>query len=1082
MSEQTRLTEKGTRASDARERQWEEVIGKYLAEMEKLPGEAARSHRFSILANQLLGCQPGLIEDFVSGIEKDLRVRQKDRMLRGRADALFGNAIIEFESKIPKSLPQAESQLRYYVAIVWSSERPDDRRPYLCIATDGVRFRTYSPFARDPKASEIKEDEVGLTLLEESDWTKIAPHEVFYWLDRHFVRQEILHPTTELIEKDFGARSHAFQTVKAALLSLWQEVKNGNPFSTIYDNWDKYLRTAYGSDVAGDELFVRHTYLATLAKLMSWMRITDSKSLPDDAQIVEMLEGRLFKAQGIENFIEEDFFSWVCRSSAVKQGVAVTRWLFSMLQNYNLRELAEDVLKALYQQLVDPEMRHDLGEYYTPDWLAHRIVRRLLDENPHGKLLDPACGSGTFLYLAIREKAEKLGRSGRTLNHILDSVYGIDVHPLAVIIAKTNYILALGDLLSKRKGRIAIPIYLANALKLPQMDEHQSIVLVNGTPVPALPQRITRDAGLYDLAIELANEYATQHKGSPTGLEGFREFLVQNRFSGASDMALAIGLFHIAEMFKGFIESDRDTIWAFILKNIFKPIFLKWKFDFVVGNPPWIAFRYLQPEYQQFVKRHVTELYGLIRKRVELITHLEMASLFLLRAADLYLKDGGKIAFVMPRSVFTADQHDGLRRGTFRLRESPGRRLVWKELWDCEHVEPLFNVPACVLIAERMEREQATQAEQARVLGQVITGKLGVKNASLVESEAVLTLSRVGFSLHTRGTQSFWAPGDPVPARPPSPYKDRFSQGATIVPRAFWFVRIRESPLGFNRHLPPLETAERARQEAKGPYKGVSFRDNVESEFLYLTLLSTDLVPFGHLEYRLIVLPLEAKAEQYRLVRADEARHRGFLCLSRWLQTAASEWERLRGPKAKNMTIYERLDRVHALTRQDPKARYRVAYSRSGTFLAAALVEAKEASLRIDTQTIRTRGFIADNTAYHYETDDLAESQYLVAVLNAPAVDAAVKPMQSRGLWGPRDFHKKVLELPIPEFDPKNAVHRRLAELGAECTEKVKNWLDKGGAGTIKSIGKLRSMVRDMLSDELAEIDSLVKKMPGLGE
>jgi SAM-dependent methyltransferase len=1082
MKKQSRLGEKGTRTTDARERQWEEVIGRYLTEMGKLPGEPARSHRFSILANELLGCQPGLIEDYLSGIEKHLRVRQKDRMLRGRADALFGSAIIEFESQIPKNLPQAESQLRRYVAIVWSRERPEERRPYLCIATDGVRFRTYSPAVGDPGAAEITDHDVQLTLLEESDWSKLEAREVFYWLDRHFVRQEILHPTTELIERDFGARSHAFQTVKAALLSLWQDVKKENPFAVIYDNWDQNLRTAYGSDVGGDELFVRHTYLATLAKLMSWMRITESKSLPEDGEVVDMLEGRLFKAQGIENFIEEDFFSWVSRAGAVSHGLAVTRWLFSMLQNYNLRELSEDVLKALYQQLVDPEMRHDLGEYYTPDWLAHRIVRRLLDENPRGKLLDPACGSGTFLYLAIREKAERLGRSARTLKHILDSVYGIDVHPLAVIIAKTNYILALGDLLAKRRGRIGIPVYLADALKLPHLDEHQSIVLVNGTPVPALPHRMTGDPGLYDRAIELASEYAAQHKGSPVGLEGFRSFLAQHRLSGASDIAFATGLFEIAEMFKRFIDSDRDTIWAFILKNIFKPIFLKWKFDFVVGNPPWIAFRYLQPEYQNFVKWQVRDLYALIRKRLELITHLEVASFFLVRAADLYLKTGGEIAFVMPRSTFTADQHDGLRRATFRLRESPGRRLVWNELWDCERVTPLFNVPASVLIAEKVEGAETTKPSASAIPGQVISGTLHRRNADHAESRAALSVEKLRFSLHTRAQRSFWAPGKATATHRPSPYKARFAQGATIVPRSFWFVQLRPSPLGFDTELPPLETAPRAKQQAKAPYKDVSFSANVESDFLYATLLSTDLLPFGHLGYRLVVLPIERKGNHYELVHADEARRRGFLYLAKWLGTATAQWDKLRGAKAKRMTLYQRLDRVHALTHQDPTAEYGVIYNKSGTFLTAAPVARERISWNIGGQKITAVGYVADHVTYQCGTGTAQEAFFLAAVLNAPRVNHAVKPMQARGLWGPRDLHKKVLELPIPEFDPKKASHRQLAELGEACTEKVKKWLDEGGPGKTKSIGKLRSIVRLMLKEELEEIDALTGKLLGVPE
>lgn len=93
----------------------------------------------------------------------------------------------------------------------------------------------------------------------------------------------------------------------------------------------------------------------------------------------------------------------------------------------------EDVWKSLYQELVDPETRHDLGEFYTPDWLAHRMIKKMMAENPKATMLDPACGSGTFLYLAIREKRERLKDSSETLLHILDSVVGADIHPLAVI-------------------------------------------------------------------------------------------------------------------------------------------------------------------------------------------------------------------------------------------------------------------------------------------------------------------------------------------------------------------------------------------------------------------------------------------------------------------------------------------------------------------------------------------------------------------------------------------------------------------------------------------------------------------------
>lgn len=359
---------------------------------------------------------------------------------------------------------------------------------------------------------------------------------------------------------------------------------------------------------------------------MSWMRISESTSLPDDTQIVEMLEGRLFKAQGIENFIEEDFFSWLARGEAVKVGVSMVRWLFSLLQNYNLRELSEDVLKSLYQELVDPETRHDLGEFYTPDWLAHRIVRKLLDANPRGAMLDPACGSGTFLYLTIREKRERLLDSLETLHHILDSVYGADIHPLAVIVAKTNYLLALGDLLKKRKGTITIPVYLADTLKLPErfMKGLQYEIRLDSRTI-YVHEMLLENLDLYDQAIELAKEYARQNKGRVIALEPFQNFLRAQRFPDADNAPLVTALFAIVEVLKHFIDTDRDTIWAFVLKNIYKPLFFKGKFDFVMGNPPWIAFRYMEPAYQAFLKRQIINDYKLLTGRGELITHLEVA-------------------------------------------------------------------------------------------------------------------------------------------------------------------------------------------------------------------------------------------------------------------------------------------------------------------------------------------------------------------------------------------------------------------------------------------------------------------------
>lgn len=1089
MKKITKLAEKTVRIPDTREAQWEKIFTIYLQQVEPLNNESSRALRFGMLVQELLGLQPGFIESYVSGIEKYIKVKKKDYILKGKTDNLFGNVIIEFEANIQKKRSEAEEQLRRYTAILWSQEYLSTRTPYFCLATDGVRFITYSPTTDKLQNQEIAPSEVSLNILEEVDWTKLKPDEIFYWLDRYFLRKEILHPTSETIVHDFGIKSPAFKTTANSLLILWQEIKTQSNFKVIFDSWEKYLLIVYGSKVAGDELFVRHTYLATLAKIMSWMRITESSSLPEEEQIIGMLEGRLFKELGIENFIEEDFFSWLARSSAMKVGIIVVHRLFSLLQNYNLRELSEDVLKSLYQELVDPETRHNLGEFYTPDWLAHCIVLKMLDINSSGTMLDVTCGSGTFLYLAIREKRERLGDSIETLNHIINSVYGADIHPLAVITAKTNYILALGDLLRNRKGKISIPVYLADTLKLPEFVKQSGTMIIDDKFVQKLPgyqveldgnklnlpQILLEDVVLYDNAIELVKEFAWQNKGKPIYTESFKNFLAAQHFSQANNDMLVQALYSIAEVLKNFIEANRDTIWAFVLKNIYKPLFFKRKFDFIIGNPPWIAFRFMEPSYQAFLKRQITEEYKLLRGRGELITQIEMATLFLIRAADLYLKTGGTIAFVMPKSVFSADQHDGLRQRTFKFSEDTVQNLFWREIWDCENVHPLFNVPSCVLIAEKGE----TAPIKYPVAGQVLKGKLERKNASLEEANSSLNVENVQFSLHLRGKRSFWAVGEGIKKQIASYYKKMFFLGATLFPRSFWFVQLKSSPLGFNPDLPPLETSDRAKKEAKDAYKSVFFKDTMESRFIYATILSTDLLPFGHLGYRMIVLPIEPEDNHYKLIDVEEANKRGYLHLSRWLEKAEQEWKKNRGSKIDTMNIYERIDRFHGMTRQNPQSIQKVIYNTSGTYLTAAIIKNELISFEINSQHFEARGFLADYKTYYYESASNQEALYLASFLNAPLLDKLIKPMQSRGLWGPRDICKKVLEMPIPQFDIKNSVHIRLAEMGLKCSAKVKQWLASGGVREIKSIGRLRGMVREMLKEEIQEIDDMVKGILG---
>jgi hypothetical protein len=260
-------------------------------------------------------------------------------------------------------------------------------------------------------------------------------------------------------------------------------------------------------------------------------------------------------------------------------------------------------------------------------------------------------------------------------------------------------------------------------------------------------------------------------------------------------------------------------------------------------------------------------------------------------------------------------------------------------------------------------------------------------------------------------------------------------------------------------------------------------------------------VPFGYLDYRIVVLPLVKSMSPspvsppieggesslapggrglgrggfYSIIREAEASKKGFIHLSKWLHKAQKIWEEKRGEKAEKMDIYQRLDRIRGITGQKTSAKYKIIYPRSATYLCSSVIENQNIVQLINGQEINLQEFIADFTCYYAETNNKKEAYYICSILNSLTVDNIIKPMQSRGLFGPRDITKKVWELPIPEFDPSNEDHKALAKLGEECTKKVSRLLSHGIPK--KSIGNLRKMIKAELVEEIKEIDVIVRKI-----
>lgn len=1049
-----------------------ERLERYLKDTKEAHTEASKAFLFlEFIRDVFSDADIKQMHNLFPYLEKYLKKKEGILAVKGRADALLGNLIIEFKDELTQQkLDNAKEELKKYVSIIWSNEK--ERIRYLLITSDGVTVIVYRPklfqiklFEDREEKIEITPDRISLEFIDKIRLDRVDPDYAYVWLDRYLLYRELQLPTTENFLSTFGKESPVYGQSIGMLKDKWAEIKDRPQMRLLFDKWEKYLEIVYGSRIAEEALFLRHTYLATLSKLIANM-FYSSGALPSPDEILAILSGESFKKWGIQNFLELDFFSWILRAGEdfVTQ---FCRHLIEHLRSFDITKLDEDVLKGLYQELVDPKERHDLGEYYTPDWLADYIARELI-EDPEKRVLDPACGSGTFLVSAIKLKKKALEEQGKDkteiLEEILSQVVGIDIHPLAVITSKVNYLLTLGELIQCKEKPIVIPVYLADSIKLPKYERVLGGIDVYSIKVDSevlrIPAKIIKSSDIADQVFNTIREIVETEILS----KDFEAYLKKrlNLELTKDEYALIVEL---VEKLKQFKKSEKDSIWTYILKNIYKPIFLsERKFDYLIGNPPWISYRYLGTDYQEYVKDQIIKRYRLLpSEKVELMTHMEFATLFFARASDLYLNDNGKIGFVMPRGIFSSDQHDNFRKGEFL----PQIRI--ENIFDLEKVRPLFNINSCVVFGLKGEKTAYP------ITGKGFSGKLVRKNASLVEAEKSLEVAKKKFYLNRIGTRSFLLDKEiPVSLRG-SYYKDHFNQGATLVPRNFWFVDIQKHPtFGVDPNKPYVKSSRLVMKYAKPPYRDVIMEGNVEKQFLYATLRGSEIVPFTHLPFLIIVLPAEQTRSQYKMINKEEAIEKGKNHLYRWLKRAEEEWTRLRGEKAEKMTIYERLNRFNGIVNQSPEERFKVLYLTSGTYLAACMVDLEKEDLKVclDGISIPLNGFVADTKTYYFETNKTNEAYYLVSILNAPIVDDLIKGMQSRGLFGPRDIHKKVLDLPIPKFDSDNPTHMELSKLGRKCKKKAEDVLPSIIEKNT-SIACVRRKIKEELSEERERISEL---------
>ena len=497
-------------------------------------------------------------------------------------------------------------------------------------------------------------------------------------------------------------------------------------------------RPAQGRTPQAEMLFFAiHTYYATVITLLAAEIVTfyTSDIMPSYLGKLEAASGRqlgeeltdlhetggIFGQALVQNFLEGDFFGWYLEEWNDDVAGAM-RSIIVALRQYDAStfqvepDQTRDLLKKLYQYLLPKKLSHDLGEYYTPDWLAELVLNELgYDGDLTKRILDPACGSGTFLALEIRRAKqwamEKPWSDQQTLDGVLAGIVGFDLNPLAVITARTNYLIALGNLLRHSRGPIDIPVYLCDAVRTPQEARQMSL---GGRHFPL-------DTAVGELQVPLS--LGTQ--GRIGAVARLLEECVRGRYRTAEFLERARNELGLSAAEWGDTDETlgrlygklcqvaaekRNGIWARIIKNFFAPVFQvsERKFNYLAGNLPWVNWESLPDKYRESTKG-LWEDYGLFTLKGWQARmgggKKDLSALFFYVAADRYLAHDGRLGFLITESLFkTSGAGEGFRR--LELPAEPGRErlgirvLSVHDLVDVQPFEGASNRTA-LLVAEK---------------------------------------------------------------------------------------------------------------------------------------------------------------------------------------------------------------------------------------------------------------------------------------------------------------------------------------------------------------------------------------------
>lgn len=629
----------------------------------------------------------------------------------------------------------------------------------------------------------------------------------------------------------------------------------------------------------------------------------------------------------------------------------IARLLYHNLRAYDLMTASqENVFRLIYDEMMPAEQSDLLGQRSTPEKLATPVIHDLFqDAGTFDRFLEPACGCGSLIRMALLKKREQLEQTENLsvqdkLSHLTHLVVGIDIDPVAVILSKAVWTLTLADLIDSAREPISLPIYHADSLFVAT----DQIILAGGGQKSGDMPVIAFDNARIEVPVELFNNTSAfdrvvrwcSRRGEAIAAESQRESLPLSPVAPATVVsnlpnilgdaysqeleeraeALAISMTTLANELARRIHDRRNGIWAFVLRNSYRPSLFAGHFDLIACNPPWLAMSSLPdvPYKAQLERR--AEAFD-IQPTGSAFLHTEIATTFALHSVLHFLKPNGRAAFILPRSIFDGDNHHPFRLGQFATVVP----FAITELWDLNEVDDLFKIPSCVLwgtkstesnpspqapIPARFWMDLNRDLDTARS-GSILLSRRGEKSAWLEDGSASVSLS----------SQNHYTPD--------------FRQGADLMPRTALFVeRVDDHPSHALVEVQTSATEVANRNNKK--LKGKRFHGLVNRRYLFSTVTSNVLLPFVILEDQLptVLLPVEFQNDAPTVLSNFELIDRGDDTTAEWFDAVDEE---LRKESERKM-IRERIDERGKLNQQRYAGyRFLVHTGASGSYPCAAV-------------------------------------------------------------------------------------------------------------------------------------------------